>query len=79
MLLTIVEQVKLYLVGSESFIGNNWKWAQYGNISKFLGSPFGLGLKVGDISKFLLYKVKKELAFWCSTHLSLAGRPFIVK
>jgi hypothetical protein len=57
----------------------HWKWAQDGNISKFLGFPFGLGLKVGDISKFLLYKVKKKLAFWCSTHLSLAGRPLIVK
>jgi hypothetical protein len=60
MSLTIVEQVKLYLVGWEAFIG---KWAQDGDISKLLGPPFGSGLKVGDIGKFLLYKVKKKLAF----------------
>ncbi len=63
-----------------SWLGSfHWKWAQDGDISKLLGSPCGLGLKVGDIDKFLLNKVKKKLAFWCSTHLSLVGRALIVK
>jgi hypothetical protein len=63
-----------------SWLGSfHWKWAQDEDISKLLGSPFGLGLKVGDIDKFLLNKVKEKLAFWCSTHLLLVGKALIVK
>jgi hypothetical protein len=55
-----------------------WKWAKEKNITKLLGIPFGLGLEVKDIDAFLLNKIKKKLLFWCSTHISLVGRTFIV-
>jgi hypothetical protein len=55
-----------------------WKWAREKNITKLLGTSFGLGLEVKDIDAFLLNKIKKKMSFWCSTHLSLVGRTFLV-
>jgi hypothetical protein len=55
-----------------------WKWAREKNITKLLGILFGLGLEVKDIDAFLLNKIKKKLPFWCSIHLSLVGKTFIV-
>lgn len=39
-----------------------WKWVEEGDLSKLLGTPFGLNLNTHDADKFLYSKVSKKLA-----------------
>lgn len=55
-----------------------WSWIPEGNLSKLLGSPFGLSISTADIDNFLVDKVRRKLTYWTSTKLSLAGRRLIV-
>lgn len=54
--------------------GYNWKWAEEGDLSKLLGTPFGLNLDTRDVDQFLYKKITKKLEYWSSMKLSLAGR-----
>ena len=56
----------------------DWTWIPEGNISKLLGSPFGLSVSTADIDHFLMEKIRKKLTYWTSTKLSVAGRRLIV-
>jgi len=56
----------------------NCQWAMEHQLSKLLGSPFGINLHTTDVDEFLAGKVKKKLAYWTSIHLSLAGHAIIV-
>ena len=38
-------------------VGYNWRWAEEENLSKLLGTPFGLKLNVSDIDHFLTQKL----------------------
>ena len=51
-----------------------WKWAANRDLSKLLGTPFGLQLELQDIGHILVNKVKSKLKYGSSTNLSLAGR-----
>ena len=53
--------------------GYNWQWAEEGDLSKLLGTPFGLNLKIQDVGKFLYRKISKKLDYWSTMKLSLAG------
>ena len=53
-------------------------WAIEKQLSKLLGTPFGLNLDVQNIDEFLAEKIRKKLAYWSTVHLSLAGRATIV-
>jgi hypothetical protein len=48
------------------------------NLSKLLGTPFGLNLAIMDMDTFLEEKITKKLKYWINIHLSLAGRAIIV-
>ena len=54
--------------------GYNWKWAEEGDLSKLLGTPFGLNLNTPDVDSFLYSKISKKLDYWSTMKLSLAGR-----
>lgn len=56
----------------------DWTWANEGDLSKLLGTPFGLNLDTKDVDAFLTAKIEKKLSYWCSTRLSLPGRALIV-
>lgn len=56
-----------------------WQWAGDGDLSKLLGTPFGLSLDTDDIDNFLVARIKSNLEYWSTTKLSLAGRVMIVK
>ena len=53
-------------------------WEAEGNISKLLGTPFGLSITTIDTNQFFIDKVKKKLTYWTSTKLSLAAKRLIV-
>jgi hypothetical protein len=57
----------------------DFPWAIERNLSKLLGTPFGLNLHTPDIDTFLVEKVEKKLRYWVNVHLFLAGRATIVK
>ena len=59
---------------SEWLLSYNWKWAEEGDLSKLLGTPFGLNLDTKDIDQFLYNKIAKKFVYWRSMKLSLAGR-----
>ena len=58
----------------EWLAGYNWKWAEEGDLSKLLGTPFGLNLNTPDVDKFLHNKISKKLDYWSTMKLSLGGR-----
>ena len=55
-----------------------WKWAATRDLSKLLGTPFGLKLVLQDIDHFSLNRVKSKLEYRSSTKLSLAGCTLVV-
>ena len=55
----------------------NWMWAEKDNLSKLLGTSFGLNLNTPDVDQFLYHKISKKLKYWSSMKLSLAGRVII--
>ena len=55
-----------------------WAWVPEGNISKLLGTPFGLSLSTIDVDQFLIDKIRNKLNYWTSTKLSLAAKRLIV-
>jgi hypothetical protein len=61
----------------EWLAGYNWRWAEEGDLSKLLGTPFGLNLNVSDVDHFLYSKISRKLAYWSTMKLSLAGRTLI--
>ena len=58
----------------EWLLNYNWKWAEEGNLSKLLGTPFGLILDIKDIDQFFYNKIAKKLVYYGSMKLSLAGK-----
>lgn len=56
----------------------SWTWVPEGNISKLLGTPFGLSISTVDVDQFLIAKIRKKITYWTSTKLSLAARRLIV-
>ena len=48
-------------------------WAKEGDLSKLLGTLFGLNLNTPDIDQFLYAKIFKKLDYWSTMKLSLAG------
>ena len=58
----------------EWLAGYNWKWAEEGDLSKLLGTPFGFNLNTPDVDKFLYNKISKKLDYWSTMKLSLGGR-----
>lgn len=47
-------------------------------LSRLLGTPFGVDLETRDVDRFLANKLTTKLRYWTSVHLSLAGRVIIV-
>ena len=45
-----------------------------GDLSKLLGTPFGLNLNTPNVDKFLYNKISKKLDYWSTMKLSLGGR-----
>ena len=45
------------------FVGYNWQWAEEGDLSKLLGTPFGLNLNNWDVDQFLYGKISKKLDY----------------
>jgi hypothetical protein len=54
------------------------QWAVEHQLSKLLGTPFGIDLHTGDVDEFLLRKVQKKLTYSTLVHLSLVGRVLII-
>lgn len=48
------------------------------NLSKLLGTHFGLNLKTCDVDEFLINKTSKKLDYWSTLKLSLAGKVVII-
>ena len=55
-----------------------WKWTANGYLFKLLGTPFGLKLKLDDVDQFIVGRIKAELEYRSSTHLSCVGITLIV-
>ena len=48
-----------------------------GEVSKFLGAPFGLNLNSEAVDKFLCDKIDKKLRYWITTRINGTGRVVI--
>lgn len=48
-----------------------------GDLSKFLGTMFGLNLNVTNVDHFLFSKLSKILEYWSTMKLSVVGRVVI--
>lgn len=57
---------------------HQWKWVIFSDLSKLLGTPFGLQLDLKNIDQFMLGQVKNKLKYWNYAHLLLSGRTLIV-
>lgn len=55
----------------------DWKWADEGDLSKLLGTLFGLNLDTNDVDYFLYSKISKKLDYGSTMKLSLMGRAVI--
>lgn len=58
-------------------VGYNWIWAEERDLSKLLGTPFGLNLNTNYVDRFLYSKIAKKLNYWSSMKLSLAWKVVI--
>jgi hypothetical protein len=47
-------------------------------VSKLLGVPFGLSFTSGDVSEFLLERIRKKLSHWTTVRANSIGRAVIV-
>jgi hypothetical protein len=56
----------------------DFPWAIERNVSKLLGTPFGLKLDTQDIDAFFLEKVNNKLRYWMNVQFSLVGQATIV-
>lgn len=56
----------------------NWTWAEENDMSQFLGTPFGLNLKMEDMDSFFTNKISKKLDYWSTMKHSLASMSMIV-
>ena len=57
-----------------SWIPKEWKHIKHGQISRYLGIPFGLGVPFSDMWNWFLNKFKSKLYVWENKYLSLAGK-----
>jgi exonuclease III len=53
-------------------------WARGDEVSKLLGTPFGMTLTSADVDKFLLERINKKLDYWCKVRNNSMGRVVIV-
>jgi hypothetical protein len=53
-------------------------WARDDEVSKLLGTPFGMNINSGDVDKFLLDRVNKKLEYWCKLKHKSIGRAVVV-
>ena len=53
-------------------------WARSEEVSKLLGTPFGMSLASSNVDKFLLDMINKKLGFWCKLKHNAMGRAIIV-
>lgn len=56
---------------------HTWKQMEEGDLSKFLGTMFGLNLNVTNVDHFLFSKLSKILEYWSTMKLSVVGRVVI--
>jgi hypothetical protein len=54
-----------------------WQWAEENEISKLLGTPFGLTLSASSVDQFLLTRTDKQLQYWSNTRINRTGRAVI--
>ena len=53
----------------------NFQWSL--DISKLLGTPFGLDITTEDVDKFLMTKIDKKLVMWSNIKVNSVGRVLI--
>lgn len=46
-----------------------WKWVPLGDLSKLLGTMFGLHLELENVHQFIVNMVKAKLEYWKTTYL----------
>lgn len=56
------------------WIPREWKHIKHGEIMRYLGVPFGLGVTLSDMWTWYLNRVKSKLFNWGNKFLSLAGK-----
>jgi hypothetical protein len=59
------------------FVGVTWI-DDGADISKLLGTPFGLSLSTQNVDDFLKERVTKSLCYWCTTKVNSIGRSVVV-
>jgi hypothetical protein len=54
-----------------------FQWVSEHNLSKLLGTPFGISLSSQDVNDFLLTRTDKKLQYWTTKKLNSTGRAVI--
>ena len=56
------------------WIPKEWRHIRHGEITRYLGFPFGIGVSLLDMWKWFLNRLKEKLFNWNNRFLSLAGK-----
>lgn len=56
------------------WIPNQWKLIKHGQITRYLGIPFGLEFSLRDVWDWFLTKLKNKIFSWGNRYISLAGK-----
>jgi hypothetical protein len=54
-----------------------WQWAREEDVSKLLGTAFGLSLSTGQIDQFLIDRTEQKINLWANVRLNSTGRAVI--
>lgn len=53
-----------YIHKPEWLVCYDWRWAEEGDLSKLLGTPFDLNLNTSNVDQFLYSKISRKLDYW---------------
>jgi hypothetical protein len=54
-----------------------WQWANEEEVSKLLGTPFGLSLKSMQVDSFLVEKIEQKLKYWVKNKINSIERAVV--
>ena len=70
-------KIKFMMIHSEKipkWIPKEWRHIRHGEITRYLGIPFGIGVSLSNMWKWFLSRLKEKLFNWNNRFLSLAGK-----
>jgi hypothetical protein len=55
-----------------------WRWREEGDVSKLLGTPFGIDVDTKNIGEFLVGRLRRKVRYWYMMHFPLVGKVLVI-